>query len=73
MSIVITESDRASTGRHRAPGRNWLGLLGSEPGRHRRALARQARRQALLLEAELELYAQRGTVVLLPRVAPVAG
>lgn len=71
MSTVVTLSDKANTGRHRAPGRNWLGLVNG-PGRHSRTLARQARRHALLLEVEAELH-DRITTMRLPRVAAVAG
>lgn len=69
----VTQSDHAATGRHRAPGRNWPGLVNAGPGRHSSVLQRRAARQAQLLQAELELYAQRGAVVLLPRAPAVAG
>jgi hypothetical protein len=68
----VTKSDRAATGRHRAPGRNWLGLV-SAPGRHSRTLQRRAARQALLLQLELELHRERPTTVLMRRVPAVAG
>lgn len=70
MPRDVTQSDRPATGRHRAPGTNWLGMV-TGPGRHSRALQRRAARQALLLQLELELHRERPTTVLLRRV-PVA-
>lgn len=69
MSTMITQSDRPTTGRHRAPGRNWAGLA-STTGRHSQARERRAARWAQLAALEVELHDSIHTARL-PRV--VAG
>lgn len=72
MSHDVTLRSQPATGRHRAPGRNWAGLVNAGPGRHSVTRQRRAARLLLLLQVEQELHTAIATRPM-PLVPAVAG
>lgn len=71
MPRDVTQSDRAATGRHRAPGRNWSALVIGGPGRHRYAGSRREAHDQFVQFAEDTLH-DTITTMRLPRTAAAA-
>lgn len=72
MPHAVTLRSQPATGRHRAPGRNWAGLVSAGPGRHSATLQRRTARHSLLLQVETELHDRIATMPM-SRVVTVAG